>query len=172
MSYYSHVAVAFKKNDWTDKVLPEVAKLDEDNKYLLKQGELCIDKDSDAVIVRWNEVNYWDNTQLCKTLKRLARQLPSDYCEVGEDIVNKIGCKMKLDVIERYVPYFRFPNEVGVYALDNMARNLLQMLLEKGVPMEDIEKRAIMCKDGYPYCGVKEQLRKYAAEIEADAAKA
>ena len=122
MSYYSNVAVAFKSEDWHKLIVPELNKLQGEEAVLYSQGESYYDKDTDSIIVRWNSVNHWQHTNLARILKRFARKVPSDYCEVGGDFVtNKLPDKQGLGIIERYNPYFRFPNEVGVYALDKRA---------------------------------------------------
>ena len=164
MSYYSHVAVAFRKEDWYNIVVPELNKLTGDNAALYSEGESYLD--DDTVIVRWDSVNHWQSTKLAKVLKKLSSHLECDYCEGGEDFVSrKLGGKEALGVIEKYNPYFRFPSEVGIHPLDVIARNLVKMLLEKGVSPDEIAARASESPEGYPFFGAKSQLLKYVEEV-------
>ena len=153
MSYLSDVVAAFHRKDWDTIAMDTIG-----NSEFLHYAERY--EDENYVILRWSQFNHWQDTKICKDLRKLAKTLSMDYIEIGEGSFDKAYKPIRnIDIVERYEGYARFPNEVGLSALDDIARNLVKLLLDKGVSLEEIEEAASLY---YPHCGSQAQIRKYA----------
>jgi len=149
MSYYSEVGVTFKKEDWEEKIYPQLKSLDgteisysaqeADTDKFLSRAEKT--ENDDFITLRWDGVNHWGDDPISAAIETAGREYAADFVRIGEDYEDVV-CVKELGSDEFDVQYatLRGKNEPRIEQCDEIITKLMQTCMEKGMTVGKLKQ--------------------------------
>ena len=149
MSYYSEVGVTFKKEDWEEKIYPQLKSLDgteipysaqeADTDKFLSRAEKT--ENDDFITLRWDGVNRWGEDVISASIEKAGREYEADFVRIGEDYED-VMCVKELGADEFDVQYatLRGKNEPCIEQCDKIITKLMQACMEKGLTVGKLKQ--------------------------------